>query len=104
MSGLFQPGSTQTAVFIAIAVLLPVVCVLGGLVFLRGAQVAQKKPIAMLILGVLCFIGYGFVGFVAKGESNNLLKSAAYWALAIAWLITGVLQYRSRKGKPIEAK
>ena len=104
MSGLTQPGSTQTTVFIAIAVLLPVVCVLAGLIFLRGAQLAQKKPIVMLILGVLCFICYGFIGFITLRESNSMLKGSAYWVLAIAWLVIGCLQYRSRNAKTIETK
>ena len=104
MSGLTQPGSTQTTVFIAIAVFLPVICVLAGLILFRGAQLARKKPIIMLIFGVLCFICYGFIGFVTLRESSNMLKGSAYWLLAIAWLVIGCLQYRARNAKPNETK
>ena len=99
MSGLTQPGFTQTTVFVAVAILLPIVCVLAGLIICRGTQLAQKKPIAMLSLGVMCFICYGFIGLVAFREAHNILKGSVYWVLAMAWLFVGYLQYRARKAK-----
>ena len=104
MSGLTQLGFTQTTIFVAVAVLLPIVCVLAGLIIFRGTQLAQKKPIVMLSLGVMCFVCYGFIGLVAFREANNIMKGSLYWVLAIAWLFVGYFQYRARKAKTNETK
>jgi hypothetical protein len=102
MSDFGSQGWLHPALIIAIAALLPVLVVLVGLAFLRGANLVQKIPEMILIAGILFFIGYLAMGAVALKNNFNLINGGGYLVLAVGWLITGVLQYRARRQKPNE--
>jgi predicted tellurium resistance membrane protein TerC len=102
MLDLSHPGSLQTTVLILGAAVIPVAVFGVGFFFLRGAQMAQRKPIIILVASILFFIGYILLCVSALKSEANPIKGVVYLVLGVGWLIIGAMQYLSRRQTPSE--
>jgi predicted tellurium resistance membrane protein TerC len=97
-----HPGPMQSTILILVAAVIPVIVIGVGFFFLRGVQMAQRKPIIILVASILFFIGYILLCVSALKSEANPIKGVVYLVLGVGWLIIGAMQYFTRRQDPRE--